>query len=115
MQFPIDTCRATPNDTDMLGDSLVSWLIERRLADGRFPCGRVKDVVASRGDGHMCDGCGTTITTSQVAVSAIAAGDWRAMHMQSDCFRIWESGRLTVAERQRRSHALERKPASFPL
>jgi hypothetical protein len=51
-------------------DSLVRWLIQQRLKDGRLPRGRIADVQHGLVDGE-CDGCGAIIAKDRHGVSAI--------------------------------------------
>jgi hypothetical protein len=87
-------------DTARLMEPLLArWLIQLRLGDGRLPCGHPTDLRERPGDGQSwCDGCGLIITKGARAVTGIVEGDWRAIRLHLDCFRVWEAERLEVHE-----------------
>ena len=72
-------------------------LIQRRLQDGRLPYGRVLALPVRRGDGQVCDGCGTIITTDQMARTALVVEDWSTIYLHAECFAIWDVDRLALS------------------
>jgi hypothetical protein len=46
---------------------------------------------ATRRRQSWCDGCGLIIRKAARAVTGIIEGDWRAIRLHLDCFRVWEA------------------------
>ncbi|PYN83282.1 MAG: hypothetical protein DMD96_02900 [Candidatus Rokuibacteriota bacterium] len=72
----------------------IRLLIQRRLQSGRLPHGRTERIWGGAGDGQMCDGCGTIITTGNMAMQGRASkGGGRPIQFHLPCFQIWDDVR----------------------
>jgi hypothetical protein len=70
-------------------------MIHDKVADGRLPHHYISRVGGSLGDGGTCDGCGETVTKTQVVMEGLSGKD-RDVQFHAACFYVWDATRRVL-------------------
>jgi hypothetical protein len=81
----------------------LTLLIQAKLADGRLPHNHIPRMWGGPGNGETCDGCGETVSKSQMVMEGLsvtdaAHADGIGVQFHVECFQVW------VGERQVLGH-----------
>jgi hypothetical protein len=76
--------------------STLRLIIQDRLADGRLPHHYIPRVVGGRGNGETCDGCGETVTKTQVVMEGLSGRARRGVQFHVACFYVWDATRRVL-------------------
>jgi hypothetical protein len=70
-------------------------MIQDKVADGRLPHHYIPRVGGGLGNGETCDGCGETVTKTQVVMEGLSGKD-RGVQFHTACFYIWDATRQVL-------------------
>lgn len=76
----------------------LTLLIQAKLADGRLPHNHIPRMWGGPGNRETCDGCGETVTTSQMVMEGLsvtdaAHADGIGVQFHVECFQVWDAER----------------------
>jgi len=70
-------------------------MIHDKLADGRLPHNHIPRMWGGPGNGEICDGCGETVTKTQVVMEGLSGKD-RDVQLHVACFYVWDATRRVL-------------------
>ena len=73
-------------------------MIHDKLADGRLPHNHIPRMWGGPGNGEICDGCGETVTKTQVVMEGLSGKD-RDVQFHVTCFHVWDATRQVLGHR----------------
>ena len=71
---------------------ILRLMVRGKLADGRLPHDRIPRVWGGPGNGETCDGCGETVTKTQMVMDGLDARGC-PVHFHVSCLHVWETER----------------------
>jgi len=79
----------------------LTLLIQAKLADGRLPNNHIPRMWGGPGNGETCDGCGETVTKSQMVMEGLSVTDATGIsgvgvQFHVECFHVWDMGRQVL-------------------
>ena len=79
----------------------LTRLIQAKLADGSLPNNHIPRMWGGPGNGETCDGCGETVTTSQMVMEGLsvtdeASADGVGVQFHVECFQVWDAHRQVL-------------------
>ena len=80
-----------------MNQPILRLLIQEKLAAGRLPHNHIPRFWSGPGNGETCDGCGETVTGTQMLMRNLDATGF-GVRFHVACFRLWD------VERQMRGH-----------
>jgi hypothetical protein len=71
-------------------------MIQDKVADGRLPHNYIPRVGGRLGNGETCDGCGETVTKTQVVMEGLSGRAGRGVKFHVACFYVWDATRRVL-------------------
>jgi hypothetical protein len=73
-------------------------MIQDKLADGRLPHNYIPRVGGGLGNGEACDGCGESVTKTQVVLKGLS-GKHHSVQFHGACFYVWDARRQVFGQK----------------
>lgn len=76
--------------------STLRLMIQDKLVNGRLPHNYIPRVGGGLGNGETCDGCGETVTKTQVVMEGLSGKARSVVQFHGVCFYVWDATRRVL-------------------